>query len=45
MESDNILAVNVPNMITITLMAIVGGFLLGLIGRAVKSAQAKSQAA
>lgn len=35
MESDNILAVNVPNVITITIMAVLGGFLLGMIRKAV----------
>ena len=35
MESDNIIAVNVPNLITITLMAVLGGFVLGLIKKAV----------
>lgn len=39
MESDNILAVNVPNLITITLMAVVGGLLLGLVGKAVQTAR------
>ncbi len=39
MESDNILAVNIPNLITITLMAVVGGFLLGLAGKALAGAR------
>jgi len=36
MESENILAINVPNMISITIMAIVGGLVLGLISKAVQ---------
>lgn len=43
MESDNILAINVPNMVTITIMAVVGGLLLGLVSKAVNSARANSQ--
>jgi len=39
MESDNILAVNVPNLITITIMAVLGAFLLGLIKKAMTQAQ------
>lgn len=35
MESDNILAVNIPNLVTITLMAVIGGFLLGALKKAV----------
>ncbi len=37
MESDNIIAVNVPNVISITIMALVGGFLLGLVRKAYMS--------
>lgn len=37
MEAENILAVNIPNLITVTIMAIVGGFLLGMIRKAVMS--------
>lgn len=37
METQNILAVNVPNMISITIMALVGGLLVGLITKAVNS--------
>lgn len=36
MESDNILAVNIPNGISILIMAVVGGFLLSMIRKAVK---------
>ncbi len=36
MESDNILAVNIPNGISILIMAVVGGFLLAAIRKAVK---------
>lgn len=35
MESENILAVNFPNMVTITLMAVVGGLLLSLARKGV----------
>jgi hypothetical protein len=38
MESENILAVNVPNLITITIMAALGAFLLGLIYKGAHSA-------
>lgn len=38
METENIIAVNVPNMISITIMALVGGFLIGLIYKAVNGA-------
>jgi len=38
MESTNILAINVPNMVSITLMALVGGLIFGVIAKAVKSA-------
>jgi len=41
-ESDNILAVNVPNLITITIMALLGGFILGLIRKGVMQAQGNS---
>jgi len=37
-EADNILAVNIPNLITITIMAVLGGFILGMIAKGVKSA-------
>jgi hypothetical protein len=30
MESENILAVNIPNMVSITIMAVLGAFILGL---------------
>jgi len=36
MESDNILAVNIPNGISILIMAVVGAFLLGIVRKAVK---------
>lgn len=36
MENDNILAVNIPNGISILIMAVVGGFLLAAIKKAVK---------
>jgi hypothetical protein len=42
METENILAVNVPNMVSITIMALVGGLLIGLIGKAVQNAAANS---
>lgn len=34
--NENILAVNIPNIISITIMALVGGFVLHLITVAVK---------
>jgi hypothetical protein len=40
MESENILAINIPNMISITIMAVIGGLLLGLVSKAVSSARA-----
>ena len=42
MESDNILAVNVPNMITITIMAVVGGLVIGLARKAWMQSQASA---
>ena len=36
MENDNILAVNIPNGISILIMAVVGGFLLAALRKAVK---------
>jgi hypothetical protein len=42
MEADNIVAINIPNIVSITLMAVVGGLILGLIGKAVKGANANS---
>lgn len=36
MESDNILAVNIPNGISILIMAIVGGLLLAMARKAVR---------
>lgn len=36
MENDNILAVNIPNGISILIMAVVGGFLLAAIRKALK---------
>lgn len=45
MESENILAINIPNIISITIMALVGGLVLGLIGKAVGQAQAPGLAA
>lgn len=45
MESENILAVNVPNMVTITLMAIVGMLVIGLVGKAVGQAASRSAVA
>lgn len=42
MESENILAINVPNVISITIMAVIGGLVLGLLGKAVQSAHAAS---
>ena len=38
MESENILAINIPNIVSITIMAIVGGLVLGLAGKAIKQA-------
>jgi chromate transport protein ChrA len=35
-ESENILAVNIPNGISILIMAIVGGLLLSMLRKAVK---------
>jgi len=31
MESENILAVNIPNMVSITIMAVLGAFILGAL--------------
>lgn len=45
MESENILAINIPNIVSITIMAVVGGLVLGLIGKALKAAQNPSMAA
>lgn len=45
MESENILAINIPNIISITIMAAVGGLVIGLIGKALKSAQNPGMAA
>ena len=42
MESNNILAVNVPNAITVTIMAVVGLFLIGLASKAVMAAKGGS---
>lgn len=36
MENDNILSINIPNGISILVMALVGGFLLAMIRKAVK---------
>lgn len=36
MENDNILAINIPNGISILIMAVVGGFLLAMVRKAVK---------
>lgn len=36
MENDNILAINIPNGISILIMAVVGGFLLAAVRKAVK---------
>ena len=36
MESENILAVNIPNGVSILIMAVVGGFLLAMLRKAVK---------
>lgn len=35
MESENILAVNIPNAVSILIMAIVGGLLLAMLRKAV----------
>lgn len=45
MESENILAINIPNIISITIMAVVGGLVIGLVGRALKQAQNPGMAA
>ena len=42
METQNIIAVNVPNMISITLMAIVGALILGAAKKAYMSATSQS---
>lgn len=42
MESDNILAINVPNIISITVMGLVGAVVLGLALKA--AGQAKQNA-
>lgn len=39
MESENIIAVNIPNTITITLMAVAGGLMVGFIGMLIKRGQ------
>jgi hypothetical protein len=36
MENDNILAINIPNGISILIMAVVGGFLLAIVRKALK---------
>lgn len=43
MEADNILAVNIPNLITITIMAVLGGFILGMVRKGVLNAMGKNQ--
>jgi hypothetical protein len=42
LDSENIIAVNVPNVITITIMAVMGGFILGLIRMAIMNATGQS---
>lgn len=37
MDKENILAVNVPNAISILIMAVAGGFVLSLVRKAVKA--------
>lgn len=43
MESENILAINVPNAISITVMALFGAFILGAILKAAKGNMAGTQ--
>ena len=38
METQNIIAVNIPNMISITLMAVVGALILGALRKGYASA-------
>jgi len=38
LETQNIIAVNVPNMISITLMAVIGALILGALKKAYSSA-------
>lgn len=42
MESNNILAINIPNMISITIMAVVGTLLIGLAIKGVGMAKGNS---
>lgn len=42
MESENILSINIPNIVSITIMAVVGGFVIGLIGKMLRQAQQPS---
>ena len=39
MEDRNILAINIPNMVSITIMALVGALILGLIAKGIGSAK------
>lgn len=39
MESNNILAINIPNMVSITIMAVVGFLILGLIAKGIGMAK------
>lgn len=45
MESNNILAINIPNMISITIMALVGALLLGLLAKGIGMAKANQAGA
>jgi hypothetical protein len=44
MESNNILAINIPNMVSITIMAVVGVLLIGLVAKGVGLARAGKSA-
>jgi hypothetical protein len=41
-ENDNIIAINIPNIVSILIMAVVGGFLIGLASKALRQARGGS---
>jgi hypothetical protein len=42
LENDNIIAVNVPNFVSITIMAVIGALILGMIAKAYRKSQGQS---